>query len=381
MSNQNQNQNQSLTHQYINVISTNLPAFGSYVFIDLNVPNFCIHEVVLQIALSSVSGISGGSAALALPSLAPAYKFIQNITITNNNNILDVIDGTANHLMNQLYTSLEDALFINTAAGPYNNALVRYNMSLVPNTYQVVLKSFFPQCRPEILNSNSAIRIAILLETLTNIVNQGALVGTPIVTINSISALCKVTKYSNELVNSKLAQLSRNPLLKTYNTLVYQPYVIQANQSMCTIPLSNFVGQQIQAVYFVIRPSVNINRAESFINQQVINYNVLGPTSESICGGLITGVQGLYIYGRTMTLGNFLCDSTYGNVYSWYHTSDIISTLTQSAQVYGSRTYNGSESLVLNFALSNVPLNVDIYASVTSVYKQNPNASIIKLIV
>ena len=117
----NQNQNQSLTHQYINVISTNLPAFGSYVFIDLNVPNFCIHEVVLQIALSSVSGITQ-NAALFLPALAPAYKFIQNITITNNNNILDVIDSTANHLMNQLYTSLEDSLFINTAAGPYNNA-------------------------------------------------------------------------------------------------------------------------------------------------------------------------------------------------------------------------------------------------------------------
>ena len=101
MSNQNQNQNQSLTHQYINVISTNLPAWGSYVFIDLNVPNFCIHEVVLQFSLSGVSGVIGGSAALALPALAPAYKFIQNITITNNNNILDVIDGTANHLIDR----------------------------------------------------------------------------------------------------------------------------------------------------------------------------------------------------------------------------------------------------------------------------------------
>ena len=325
--------------------------------------------------------MTGGSAALALPALSPGFKFIQNITITNNNNILDVIDGTANHIMNQLYTSFEDALFINTAAGPFNNALTRYNMSLIPNTYQVVIKSFFQQCRPEILSQNSSIRIAILLETLTNIVNQGALVGTSIVAINSVSALCKVTKYSNELVNSKLAQLSRNPLLKTYNSLIYQPYVIQSNQSTCVIPLSNFVGQQIQAVYFVIRPSVNINRAESFVNQELINYNVLSATGESICGGLITSAQGLYIYGRTMTLGNFLCDSTYGNVYSWYHSSDIISTLTQSAQVFGSRTHNGSEALVLNFALTALPLNVDIYASVTSVYKQNPNASIIKLIV
>ena len=373
--------NQNLTHQYINVVSTNLPAWGSYVYIDLNVPNFCMHDVVLQLSLSGLSGITGGSAALTLPSLAPAFKFIQNITMTNNNNILDMTDSIANHIMNQLYTSFEDALFINTASGPYNNALVRYNMSLVPNTYQVVIKSFFQQCRPEILNANSSIRIAILLETLTNIVNQGVLVGTPIVTINSVSALCKVTKYSNELVNSKLAQLSRNPLLKTYNTLVYQPDVIQANQSTCVIPLSNFVGQQIQAVYFIIRQSANINRAESFINQQLINYNVLSATGESLCGGLISSSQAIYIYARSMTIGNFVCDSTYGNVYSWYHSSDIISTLTQAAQVFGSRTYNGSEALVLNFPLTAVPLNVDIYASTTSVYKQNPNASIIKLIV
>ena len=75
--------NQNLTHQYINVISTNLPAWGSYVFIDLNVPNFCIHDVVLQFSSSGLSGITGGSALLALPSLAPSFKFIQNITITN----------------------------------------------------------------------------------------------------------------------------------------------------------------------------------------------------------------------------------------------------------------------------------------------------------
>ena len=61
------------------------------------------------------------------------------------------------------------------------------------------------------------------METLANIINQGTLGGTGIITINSVSALFKVTKYSNELVNSKLMQLSRAPILKTYNTVSYQP--------------------------------------------------------------------------------------------------------------------------------------------------------------
>lgn len=34
------------THNYINVISTNTAVWGSYVYIDLNVPNYCIHDVL-----------------------------------------------------------------------------------------------------------------------------------------------------------------------------------------------------------------------------------------------------------------------------------------------------------------------------------------------
>ena len=231
-------------------------------YIDVNLVNYCIHEVVLQISLSAISGITP-NAALFLPAFAPAYKFVQNIAITNNNNMLDQVDGQYNYLMNVLYTSQEDSAFIHTAAGFYNNQQQRYNLSIVPTTFQIPLKFYFSQIRPEILHQNSSIRIAILLDNLVNIINQGAIVGTPIVTINNISALCKVTKYSNELVANKLIQLSRNPLLKTYNTVAYQPFVIQANQSTATISLSNFVGQQIQFVYFVIKPSANLNRAES----------------------------------------------------------------------------------------------------------------------
>ena len=88
----NQNQNQSLTHQYINVVSTNQAAWGSYCYIDLNLVNYCIHDVVLQISLSAISGITP-NAALFLPAFAPAYKFVQNIAITNNNNVLDQVDG------------------------------------------------------------------------------------------------------------------------------------------------------------------------------------------------------------------------------------------------------------------------------------------------
>ena len=100
-----QNNNQNLTHSYIQVMSTNQAAFNSTVYIDFNTPGYCIHECTLQFNLSAISGITG-SQALTLPNLVPAFKFFTNITVTNNNNILDSYDWMSNYLMNEL--SLRD---------------------------------------------------------------------------------------------------------------------------------------------------------------------------------------------------------------------------------------------------------------------------------
>ena len=83
-----------------------------------------------------------------------------------------------------------------------------------------------------------------------------------------------------------------------------------------------------------------------------------------------------------MTLGNIMTDPIYGNIYTIYHTSDPISTMVNMGGVYGSRPYSGSEALQINLITTTaVALNVDVYASCTSVYKQTNNASIIKLLV
>ena len=77
-----------------------------------------------------------------------------------------------------------------------------------------------------------------------------------------------------------------------------------------------------------------------------------------------------------------MTDPIYGNIYTIYHSSDPISTMVNMSGVYGSRLYSGSETLQINHITTTaVALNVDVYASCTSVYKQNQNASIIKLIV
>ena len=256
-------------------------------------------------------------------------------------------------------------------------------MSSTNSTYQIPIKSFFSQTRVELLNANSAIRVSCLLDNLINIINQGGLIGFPSVIINSASILLKVTKYSNELVQQKLMQLQRGPLLKSYNTMVYQPAVVALGSTTATISLSNFVGMQVQAIYFIIRPSNQITKNESLLLiNNLLNYNVISSTGESVCGGLITQQQSLFIYNRVNTLGNSSTDPVYGSVFTVFHSSDIVSTLVNNGGIYGSRLYNGSESLILNFTgilASN--FNVDIYASCSSIYKQTSNGSITKLVV
>ena len=43
--NQNQHSNSNLTHTYINIVSTNQPAWGGSTYFDFNTPLYCIHKV------------------------------------------------------------------------------------------------------------------------------------------------------------------------------------------------------------------------------------------------------------------------------------------------------------------------------------------------
>ena len=108
----------------------------------------------------------------------------------------------SNYLMNQMYTSLEDSYFINNAAGPYNTLATRYAMSQTNTVWQVPLKcGIFNQLKTELLNSNHNIRVSVLLDNLTNIINQGTLTGTPSCVLNSCSLVLKVSKFDQITTN------------------------------------------------------------------------------------------------------------------------------------------------------------------------------------
>ena len=122
----------------------------------------------------------------------------------------------------------------------------------------------FNQIKTELLNNNHNIRVSVLLDNLTNIINQGSLTGTPGCVINSCSLILKVSKYDQITTNNKLLQLIRQPKLSLYNTTSYQPFIANSGSSQSIITLSNFIGLNIQFLYFVIRLSSGITKSESF---------------------------------------------------------------------------------------------------------------------
>ena len=374
--------NNQIQHSYLVLNTNNVSSWGGYSNIDVNLQGYVIHEATLQINVSSISGVTASG---LFPCFCSAFKFFVSCTVSNNNNVLDLFDSQSNYIINELYNNYEDSVFINNASGAYNSASSRFAMSSTTSTYLVPLRiGLFNQARAELLNSNHSIRLSFLMETLTNIINQSSIVGTPVATLNSVSLLLKVSKYEQSIIQNKLLQLQRSPLCKLYNSYAYQPAIVNSGSSSSIINLSNFAGLNIQYIYFVLRLSSALTKAEGFLFlNNLTNYSFLSSSGEILSGQAITPQQALYVYNKSNTLGCFTAiDSTYGNVFTIFHTSDAISTMCNpGAGVYGQRSYNGSESLVLNFSSAlTANVTVDIYGSVTSMMKQTP-LGIIKVIV
>ena len=376
------NNNNQIQHSYLVLNTNNVSSWGGYSNIDVNLQGYVIHEATLQINVSSISGVTASG---LFPCFCSAFKFFVSCTVSNNNTVLDLFDSQSNYIINQLYNNYEDSVFINNASAAYNSASSRFAMSSTTSTYLIPLRiGIFNQARAELLNSNHSIRLSFLMETLTNIINQSTLVGTPVASLNSVSLLLKISKYEQNIIQNKLLQLQRNPLCKLYNSYAYQPATVNSGASSSIINLSNFAGLNIQYIYFVLRLSSALTKAEGFLFlNNLTNYSFLSSSGEILSGQAITPQQALYVYNKSNTLGCFTAiDSTYGNVFTIFHTSDAISTMCNpGAGVYGQRAYNGSESLVLNFSSAlTANITVDIYASVTSMMKQTP-LGIIKVIV
>ena len=378
----NNNVTSTPEHTYVTIQSNASANFGGYCNFDININSYCIHEITMLLNVGPITGVTTSSV-LTLPAFCSAFKWFTQVNITNQNNSLDIYDSQSNYLMNQMYTSLEDSYFINSAAGPYSSLATRYAMSQTNTVWQVPLKcGVFNQLKTELLNNNHNIRVSVLLDSLTNIINQGTLTGTATCVLNSCSLILKCSKYDQITTNNKLLQLTRQPKLSLYNTTAYQPFIANSGSSQSIITLSNFINLNVQFIYFVIHLSSAITKSESFtLLNNISNYSILSASGESLVGSTTSPSVSLLLYNKHNTSGCFTTDSSYGNVYTLWHSIDPVSTIMNCGGNYGQRLYSGSECLVINYSsVLSANCNIDIYASTSSMLKQT-NLGFTKIIV
>ena len=97
--------------------------------------------------------------------------------------------------------------------GLYSSASDRYTLSQTTSDYYLPLKCFLNATHIPIVSLGQMITMNIYMQPLANLTTTTLTSGTltsQSMTINSCSALCRVTKMPQELVNNVTLQLQKN---------------------------------------------------------------------------------------------------------------------------------------------------------------------------
>ena len=119
--------------------------------------------------------------------------------------------------------------------------------------------------------------------------------------------------------------------------------------------LSNLFTLTSKLIEFIVQIGGLVKSSgNSYINY-ISGFNILNSSNESLCGGLITSSQALYILNRDNTKGSFATE-TGGSVFFWHHSKNMLETI--KSGLPDSRIYNGSETLNLYFTTALTVSNI-----------------------
>ena len=362
-----------LIHTTITTPSQSVFNFGSTSIIDLKTKGVKIHELVLAFNTSACTGVTANGS--TLPVLNPAFYWFSRLEILINNVVMDTIYPDSNFIFNQLYYADEDRLLNSYAAGHYSNVSNRYALTNTNNSnWYINLKCLFNQNHMSILSNNHEIQLRVTMAPLANIINQGALVGTPSVTINSCSLISRVTQLDNATNNKLLLEMVKIPRHNLFLATRYMPINIQSGVSSSTIVLTGIVGS-VHSIYFVVRASNALTGANQYSYNTIKDFQILDAFGSNIVGGVpIPSTYNLLMQGKYWSQSTFQGEGFTGvnnsNVYMYSFSVDPSSAMKNSAH-YSTKTFTGNEQLIINYnsALASAT-QVDIYGLVESAVEQ-----------
>lgn len=374
-------ESKSYKHEVIYTPAQSVPSFGSYYIIDFKEKNIKVHSIMLNYNVSPISNLSNGPIA-NYPRFTPVDFWHTRIEIIINNNIIDTLYPTLNFIERNLYELDDYRKIDNYASGNYLDGTNRSSLASYNSNYYFNLKTFFNQNHMALLTSSHDVQLRVYMNTLTNIVEQSTLTGTPIATINSCQLITKVTRLSQSDVQSHLGQMMKIPMHLKYHSTSYQPFTIQAGTTQANLILSSIVGK-VSVLYFVINPS-GYNQSEYYNYTPLQQFAILDGASTNIVGGVdLLSNFNLLVQSKEWSKSSFLSESfaqlNNSYVYSYSFSVDPVKSY-ETGGDYTTRQFNGTEQLKLVFpsALGSTT-QVDVYALLSSVVEQT-HVSVQKLL-
>ena len=219
-------------------------------------------------AITDMTGIP----AQFLPAPISAFQFLATVNYSYQGVILDTVPANINFIDNQIANDDEDRILFNTASVSYLLQTQRFTFGQTNTIYQVPLRSYIKQVNLQILNGNHIFKVSLTIDLLANIIYVGGLVGSPIMTINSITLLVKMQKVDVPTIIYKLSQLGG---LDEYQDIfarsLMQHFTALSDATNAIINLPNFINSNINFVYFAI---LLINALVPSIRFDYVNYIV-----------------------------------------------------------------------------------------------------------
>lgn len=365
-----------LRHETLIIPASSIPSFGGYFNIDIREKNINLHNITLQFNTSTISGGTGV--------YIPGNFWWTRMEIVQNNNVIDTIYGNWNHIANQILFDDQDRLSTNNASGNYANATQRalLSSSATSNVMYVNLQTYFDQCRLPILTDAHNVQLRVYMDTFANICVTAT--GTPTATINSVNAICKVTRLDAATAAQRMNEMRLEPHHNIFHELRYLPVTIPSPSGSSNIVLSSIVGN-VAAIFFTVRLATTGVGAWAY--SPLTSFAILDGASTNLVGG-----QALPASLCANILNRDWCKSSYhaetafaaatlnsvavptannsANFYCWAFSADIVGAL-HSGQALSSRRMTGQEQLQLNFPSTLTgQIQVDIYALTESVIEQ-----------
>ena len=269
-----------ITHQLVSFQSVAPALFGSPVSYKISDKNIALNDVSVQILLSPVTGITGGTGVR----LTSGHGLYSRIEYKINGVIRDTAYGVSNHVLTQIMNDNADRVIMNNACGNYASTLQRTSMATTTSPYIIPLSSLFNTANYPIITASHEIEIVVYLNSLADCVILNGGTGTPVCSIISSNLLCRTTRMPQWLAESRLTNMTAMPEDTIFHSVRTTQFTAQTGSTNAIINLNVLSAASIAFIFFVVRDSnrqtgdgvTTYNKITSFSLRDATNVSISG---------------------------------------------------------------------------------------------------------